>query len=43
VSIIPLFLIFNFALAEYPDRLMISAVMTHHPPHCQASYVTHRA
>jgi putative OPT family oligopeptide transporter len=28
VSIIPLFLIFNFALAEYPDKLMISAVMT---------------
>jgi putative OPT family oligopeptide transporter len=28
VSIIPLFMIFNFALAEYPDRLMISAVMT---------------
>ena len=28
VSIVPLFLIFNFALAEYPERLMISAVMT---------------
>jgi putative OPT family oligopeptide transporter len=28
VSIIPLFMIFNFALAEYPDRLMISAIMT---------------
>ncbi len=28
VSIVPLFLIFNFALAEYPQRLMISAVMT---------------
>jgi putative OPT family oligopeptide transporter len=28
VSIVPLFLIFNFALAEYPDRLMISAIMT---------------
>ncbi len=27
-SIVPLFLIFNFALAEYPQRLMISAVMT---------------
>ena len=27
-SIIPLFLIFNFALAEYPQRLMISGVMT---------------
>ncbi len=27
-SIVPLFLIFNFALAEYPERLMISAVMT---------------
>ncbi len=28
LSIVPLFLIFNFALAEYPGRLMISAVMT---------------
>jgi len=28
VSIIPLFMIFNFALAAYPDRLMISAIMT---------------
>jgi putative OPT family oligopeptide transporter len=28
VSIVPLFLIFNFALAEYPQRLMISAIMT---------------
>jgi putative OPT family oligopeptide transporter len=28
VSIVPLFLIFNFALAEYPDRIMISAIMT---------------
>jgi putative OPT family oligopeptide transporter len=28
VSIVPLFLVFNFALAEYPQRLMISAVMT---------------
>jgi len=28
VSIIPLFMIFNYALAEYPDRLMISAIMT---------------
>ncbi len=28
VSIVPLFLIFNFALAEYPGRLMISAIMT---------------
>jgi putative OPT family oligopeptide transporter len=28
VSIVPLFLIFNSALADYPDRLMISAVMT---------------
>jgi len=28
LSIIPLFLIFNFALAEYPQRLLISAVMT---------------
>jgi len=28
VSIVPVFLIFNFALADYPDRLMISAVMT---------------
>ena len=27
-SIVPLFLIFNFALAEYPQRLMISAIMT---------------
>jgi putative OPT family oligopeptide transporter len=27
-SVIPVFFIFNFALAEYPDRLMISAVMT---------------
>jgi len=28
VSIVPLFLIFNFALADYPDRLIISAIMT---------------
>jgi putative OPT family oligopeptide transporter len=28
VAIVPLFLIFNFALAEYPDRIMISAIMT---------------
>ncbi len=28
LSTVPLFLIFNFALAEYPDRLMISGVMT---------------
>lgn len=28
ISIVPLFLIFNFALAEYPGRLMISAIMT---------------
>ncbi len=28
VSIVPLFLIFNFALAEYPGRIMISAIMT---------------
>jgi putative OPT family oligopeptide transporter len=28
VSIVPLFLIFNFALADYPQRLMISGVMT---------------
>lgn len=28
LSIVPLFLIFNFALAEYPQRLMISAIMT---------------
>jgi len=28
LSIVPLFLIFNFALAEYPQRLMISGVMT---------------
>ena len=28
LSIVPVFLIFNFALAEYPDRLMISAIMT---------------
>ena len=27
-SIVPLFLIFNFALAEYPQRLLISGVMT---------------
>lgn len=27
-SIVPLFLIFNFALADYPGRLMISAIMT---------------
>ena len=28
LSIVPLFLIFNFALADYPGRLMISAIMT---------------
>ena len=28
VSIVPLFLVFNFALAEYPGRVMISAIMT---------------
>ena len=28
LSTIPLFMIFNYALAEYPDRLFISAVMT---------------
>ena len=28
VSILPLFMIFNFALADYPDRIMISAIMT---------------
>ncbi len=28
VAILPLFLIFNFALADYPDRLIISAIMT---------------
>lgn len=28
VSIVPLFMIFNFALAEYPERIMISAIMT---------------
>ncbi|HNP35753.1 MAG TPA: oligopeptide transporter, OPT family [Woeseiaceae bacterium] len=28
LSIIPLFLIFNFALADYPQRIMISAIMT---------------
>ncbi len=27
-SVIPLFLVFNYALAEYPQRLMISAIMT---------------
>jgi putative OPT family oligopeptide transporter len=27
-SIVPLFLIFNFALADYPDKMMISAIMT---------------
>ncbi|HZW59751.1 MAG TPA: oligopeptide transporter, OPT family [Woeseiaceae bacterium] len=28
LSIVPLFLIFNFALEDYPNRLMISGVMT---------------
>lgn len=28
LSIVPLFLIFNFALADYPQRLLISSVMT---------------
>lgn len=28
VSIVPLFLVFNFALADYPGRLLISAIMT---------------
>ena len=28
LSIVPLFLVFNFALAEYPQRLMISGIMT---------------
>ena len=28
LSIVPLFLIFDFALADYPQRLMISAIMT---------------
>jgi putative OPT family oligopeptide transporter len=28
VSIVPIFMIFNFALAEYPQRLMISGIMT---------------
>ncbi len=28
LSTIPLFMIFNFALADYPDRLFISGVMT---------------
>ncbi len=28
LSIVPLFLVFNFALAEYPEKFMISAIMT---------------
>jgi putative OPT family oligopeptide transporter len=28
LSIVPLFLIFNFALADYPQRLLISSIMT---------------